>query len=471
MGTIKLTPEQQNAYDLIGEHKKLFLSGPAGCGKSVIITEKIKHDTSGDFILCATTNKAASVLSEKLDTGVKVSTLHSVLGLKPVNDGSTKDSDEITDFIFPTTAKNQISLVGKHLIVDEASMICLKMQTYILEMLEFGNLSSVTFVGDRYQLSCVKGDFFDYDLIDEVVELKQVKRAKGALLDYYNEVREKVILNESPDLFEDSKVFDSKKEFVEYMKNCTGSKVIITYTNEASKNYSHLIDSSTFYEGQECNALSPCRYKHYDLTKYMTIATNFPVKIVKLFKNYGQMERESIRDDYEFHLPNKPIEIEIENISYAKVLNEDGEIVYISIWNGTKDEKDKLYLNNFTREYRLFQDSVKLSIPSFAWHHYAKSDGYLKNLSLLKGKIKLPKHIESANRKFWNNFHVVADAVILRSRLVSTAHRAQGTTVDTVGIDIDDLSKSGDAKLAYVALTRASKELVFYITKGNNDEE
>jgi len=112
MGTIKLTPEQQNAYDLIGEHKKLFLSGPAGCGKSVIITEKIKHDTSGDFILCATTNKAASVLSEKLDTGVKVSTLHSVLGLKPVNDGSTKDSDEITDFIFPTTAKNQISLVS-----------------------------------------------------------------------------------------------------------------------------------------------------------------------------------------------------------------------------------------------------------------------------------------------------------------------------------------------------------------------
>jgi len=470
MSKIILTPEQQIAHDLIGKHKSLFLSAAAGCGKSVIITEKVKNSTSKNIVLCATTNKAASVLTEKLNTGDVIPTLHSVLGLIPVNDGSTKDSDELIDFKFTTSARNQTSLIMKHLIIDEASMICLKLQSYILEMLKCNNLASVTFVGDRYQLPCVKGNHFDYDAIDEVIELKQVHRAKGALLDYYNKIRANVIANTKFEFFEDAKVFDTKAEFVDYMKKANGSKVIITYTNEASKNYSHMIDSATLYENQECNALSQCRYKHLELSKFITIRTNAPVKILKLFKNYDQMQRDAFRDDYQFNLPKKPVDFQISHITYAKVLNEQGEAMYISVWNGTRDEKDKFYLNKLTRQYRILQDSAKRFISQAIWDKYAKDDGYLKSLSLLNGVAKMPNNINQANLKFWINFNVITDAVILRSKLVSTAHRAQGTTIDVVGIDIDDLSKSNDSKLAYVALTRASKELVFYRSKGEDNE-
>lgn len=471
MSKITLAPEQQDAYDAIGKHKSLFLSGAAGCGKSVIITEKVRRSSQGTIILCATTNKAASVLTEKLNTGVEVPTLHSVLGLKPVHDGSTKDSDQIVEFIFPTSAKNQVSLVGKSLIIDESSMICLNLQTYLLEMLEHGNLTSVTFVGDRYQLPCVKGEFFDYDLIDEVIELKQIHRAKGDLLTYYNEIRESVISDEIFHLYEKARVFDTEVEFVEHMKHVEGSKIIITYTNEAARRYSNLIDSATLYDGQLCNSLSHCSYSHLELSKKIGVRTNAPVTVTKVFRNYDQMQREAMRNDYEFKLPTKPIGITIQNIIYAQVCNENQEHLYISVWSGTSKEKDSLYLNKFTREYRGLQDTLKPVVRGEIWNKYAKANGYLKKISLLEGITSIPRHIKQQDRIFWNNFHVVTDAVILRSRLVSTAHRAQGITVDVAGIDIDDLTKSEDRKLAYVALTRAAKELVFYRNKGNSDDE
>lgn len=470
MSIISLTSEQQLAYDAIGTYKTLFLGGAAGCGKSVVVTEKVKNDTSGTIILCATTNKAASVLTEKLNTGVEVPTLHSVLGLKPMHDGSTKDSDEIVEFIFPTSAKNKVSLAGKNLIIDEASMINLELEMYLLAMIEYGNLSSVTFVGDKYQLPCVKGEFFDYEAIEQVIELSQVLRTEGDLLAYYGAIRQAVIENTEFELYEHAIMCDSEVEFIEQMKKMSGSKIIITYTNEAAKRYSKLIDSAIFYNGQECNALSHCNYKHLDLAKKISIKTNSPVSIVKVFKDYNQMERDALRSYYEYGLPIKPIEIEISNIFYAKVTNELEEVMYISIWDGTQKEKENVYLNKFTREYRKLQDGVKTTVNTQIWNRYAKEDGYLKKLSLLQGVVKLPSHIMQQDRKFWNNFHVITDAVILRSKLVSTAHRAQGITVDVVGIDIDDLSTSEDSKLIYVALTRASKALVFYRNKGNNND-
>lgn len=471
MSNITLTNEQQLAYDSIGKSKSLFLGGAAGSGKSVIITEKIKNCTNGNIVLCATTNKAASVLTEKLDTGVEVPTLHSVLGLKPIYDGSTKDGDEIMEFIFPTSARNNMGLVGKNLIIDESSMISLELQTYILEMLEQGNIESVTFVGDRYQLPCVKGEFFDYDSVEKTIELQKIKRAGGELLDYYNEIRSLVTKDVAFDLYEKAKIFDTEHEFTEYMKQVDGSKIIITYTNEAAKRYSHLIDSSSFYDSQECNALSQCRYQHLELSKSIGVRTNSPIKIVKLFDNYDQMVRASMREDYEYRLPLRPQKIEISNIFYAKVENEKKESMFISIWNGTNKEKERLYLNKFTRDYRKFQNRIKLKVNPQIWKRFAKTDGYLKNISALRGVVKLSPFDWHSNNLYWNNFNVITQALILRSQLVSTAHRAQGITVDVAGLDLDDLAKSEDRKLAYVALTRASKELVFYRSKGDSDED
>lgn len=462
MSTIILTEEQQFAYNEIGKHKSLFLNGAAGCGKSVIITEKIKNDQSDSFILCATTNKAASVLSEKLNTGVEVRTLHSVLGLKPVNDGATKNPDEILEFVFSTTAENNMSLIGQNLIIDESSMICSEMQNYLLKMLEHENIDSVTFVGDRYQLPCVKGDPFNYDAIDETINLTQVQRAKGDLLDYYNNLRNNVTNTKPFELYEKARLFNDYNQFVDYVKSKTESKIVITYTNEAAARYSKLVDSNNLYIGQECSALSHCSYKHTEMLERVNIRTNSMIEVLKLFDDYNSMQRAAIKEEYEFELPLQALKYDLKNISYAKIRNEQQQEIYISVWNGTQEEKEDLLLNTFTREYRKFQDSIISSVPQWIWNKHAKKDGYVKKLSLLEPEYTLAGHNKQHDLGYWHDFMAVTHALILRSKLVSTAHRAQGITVEIAAIDLDDLSKSNSKKLEYVALTRASKELVFY---------
>lgn len=461
MSSINLNNEQQIAYNAIGKEISLFISGGAGCGKSVVITEKVKSDETGRIVLCATTNQAARVLVEKLDTGSKVPTMHSVLKMKPIYDGSTKDADKIVDFEFTIKPILFLGLVGKDLIIDEASMISRKVQDYIFELLRYRHLNSVTFVGDKYQLSCVNNEPFDYNRVSNIIELTKIQRADNKeLLHYYNTIRDEVQSNKPLSAFTGAKYFDDLKDFTSYMKSTDGSKVIISYTNQAADACAKSIDSATMYEGQICNALASCYYNHFELSEIFSVETNSRIIIKKLFRDYAHMERDAINCEYEFALPKEPINMDITSLSYIQVENCNGKLGYISIWNGSLEDKDNLYLNNMTRKYRKLQDSVKLKVPQNIWNNYAKEDGYLKSLSILKKTMLLSADIRNQDRIFWHNFHVVKDALPIRSHLSTTAYRAQGITVDIAGVNLDDIQGFDNLNLEYVALTRAAKELV-----------
>lgn len=456
-----LTEEQQIAYDAIGQSKSLFISGGAGCGKSVVITEKVKAMTADNIVLCATTNQASRVLAEKLGTGFKVPTLHSVLKMKPIYDGSTNDSNEIVDFEFTIKAIFFFDLKGQDLIIDEASIISKKIQDYILDILRYGHINSVTFVGDKYQLSSVNSKPFDYNKIEDIVELKLVQRTENKeLLYYYNTIREEVKSNEVLSAYTGAKYFDDMIEFTNYMKTVCGSKIIISYTNKAADACAEAIDSATVYEGQICTSLASCFYKHLELSETLAVETNSKIIIKKIFRDYSHMSRDAIDSDYEFTLPKEPINMEITNLSYVKIENNDRQIVYISIWVGSLDDKESLYLNKMTKEYRKLQDSIKHSIPQSIWSTYSKDDGYLKSLSKLNGKANISKNVLTQDRIYWHNFHVIKDALPIRSYLSTTAYRAQGITVDVAGVNLDDIQGFDNLNLEYVALTRAAKELV-----------
>ncbi|WP_434657342.1 AAA family ATPase [Sulfurimonas sp. NW9] len=475
LSPIVLTDEQQAAYNTIGVTKTLFLSGAAGCGKSVIITERMKNDTTGKFILCATTNQACRILSEKLNTGKQVPTLQSVLNMKPIYDGSTKNEDKLIDFYFQVPPKNFTSLVGMHLIIDEASMICKNTQHYLLELIELEHLESVTFVGDKYQLPCVKKEPFEYHRIDKVIELQYVKRANGELLDYYNQIRKDVINDEELSMFEHARYFDTTEEFSAYIKNIEGSKCVISWTNQAADTFSKLIDTSEIYEGKEYTALAYCSFKrlmeddyeHNTKNDSVSFTTNSNIQILKIFKDYDAMKRAAAREMYEYKLPKKPVNIELEIIKYVKVLSEDRDEIYVGIWDAPAKEKETLYLNNMTRKYRKFLNSIKHKVPTTIWNRYAKEDGYPKSLYNISKHVKFSRDIIVYELSYWNDFHAIMEAVPVRSIYSTTAHRVQGTTVDVAGINWADISKGADKKLQYVALTRAAKELVFYIGDEN----
>lgn len=462
MKALTLTETQQKAFDAIGKHRDLFINGAAGTGKSVIITEKVKADTNGNLVLCALTNKAANVLADKLDTGVNVQTIHSVLGLSPVNDGSTKVDKELTKFYFSVPAINNTRLIGKSLIVDEISMMNREIQNYIYELLEYGYLETVTFVGDSHQIPPVDGEPFDYNRVETVIELTQVERAKGELMDYYKQIRDVVYTEEPFSLYKNARRFRNLDEFVTYFNDYEGNKIVVTHTNVAADQFSKLVDCDKHYEQQLCTSLSRAIYMHKYGGDPRVIETNSDITITKIFNNYDQMCRDSIHIDYEHQLPKLPKGLQINNISYMQVLNDRDELTYISVWNGTEKEKTELLLDYFTRTYRDIQNDTKKYISPQEWKKYAKADGYLKKLSKLDSYERLPLYIQKQDGKYWHNFKAIQHALVIRSRLVSTAHRAQGITVDLAAIDLNDLDNDNVTKqLIYVALTRAAKDLVY----------
>lgn len=110
-----------------------------------------------------------------------------------------------------------------------------------------------------------------------------------------------------------------------------------------------------------------------------------------------------------------------------------------------------------------FQDRVRTHLnDDELWFRCAKADGYLQSLKPLKPHPRLNPQILQEEALYWNNFFAITNAVPLRSIISSTAHRAQGMTVDAVAIDYQDLSRSPDKRLLYVALTRAAKQLIVY---------
>uniref|UniRef100_A0A6C0GZV3 Ribonuclease H n=1 Tax=viral metagenome TaxID=1070528 RepID=A0A6C0GZV3_9ZZZZ len=154
---IKLNTQQQEAIDSFREKKSIFLTGPAGTGKSVTLKEIIKfcEQENKKFGVTATTGTAAFLISGK--------TLHSYLGI-----GLGKDSpQEIFEFV-----RYKLKHVADKLreldvlIIDEISMLDKELFQKISKYLSllrknskpFGGLQLVL-TGDFCQLEPINGEY------------------------------------------------------------------------------------------------------------------------------------------------------------------------------------------------------------------------------------------------------------------------------------------------------------------------
>lgn len=186
---IKLSPEQQAAFDAYKEKKNLLVTGPGGTGKSELIRHIVADATEAGltFQVCALTGCAADQLR------CKARTIHSwaSLGL------ATGSVGEVVDRIYKQKQKRTCWTKTDLLIIDEVSMMSAKLLN-IIDLLArkarrnsqpFGGLQLLLF-GDFYQLPPVgnkDGDdpasamwAFEYhrwnEIISEVIELKTVFR-------------------------------------------------------------------------------------------------------------------------------------------------------------------------------------------------------------------------------------------------------------------------------------------------------
>lgn len=176
---VTLTSHQQEKFDRVIEllqegHQRIVLQGSAGCGKTVLASElvkRVKHDrtvnpsyNNGHVFVTAPTNKALSILQNKVSADVDFRTIHSALKLKRWVDPKTGKESFTPQ---KTYGKKVDEFLNCRLcIIDECSMLSSKFiggHTDDKGQFHAGYLDRlripVLFIGDEKQLNPVKEEY------------------------------------------------------------------------------------------------------------------------------------------------------------------------------------------------------------------------------------------------------------------------------------------------------------------------
>jgi len=425
---MKFSQDQLDAVDNIcdelvnsnpNSHAIAVLTGSAGTGKTTVVREiinKINTDSPLTNIeLCATTHRAAIVLENI--ARASVTTGHALFKLRP---GVTKHGKENLTYAGICEVPD-----GSVVIIDESSMIGNQFLKAIVDIVKERNLK-LLFIGDPFQLPPPSDTCSIFDGSLSTFTLTKVHRQLGGnpVLEKANEFREYIegIRNTEPVL--ETKI-NSKGEgihvlphsefvtkFVEkYIDYSAGAEVDIplcTYTNESAINYNSMVRKAAYFLE---DTIEP-------FYKGERLITNGIVM-------HGD-----------------------------KTILTNNEIVYVDAYGEGESYGIPGY---FVRLLGTYNEYTKSNVKKvFSPKTKAAADKVLKEEKALavKGKSKTG----------WQAYYKIKNSLAdLRPPFAGTTHKAQGGTFPAVFIDKLNINKCRDkttrARLFYVALTRASKNV------------
>ena len=419
-----LNQDQQKAADLffdllVDDHKKeMVLTSPPGCGKTYLTQyfqmEGIKQYND----LCKILNiipkyyqcdiytcATTNKAANVLGEAIKkeIPTIHSLLGLKVMNDFETGTTRlEITNAWKVWT--------DTIFIIDECSMIDKELYDYIKKAA--GKGCKIIYVGDKNQLVPVKSGIspvFTNNI--PTVELTQIMRFGNipALIDLEEQLRDTV-----------------KTGIFKPIQLVPG--VIDLYDNQAME----ASIRSTFI-----NPDNESRIATY--TNNRSILYNSFIRAdVRNYKNIYEVGEHFISTT-NCHITSK------------KMLHVEDEIIINKI--ATTPTEIQLTPAASYKAYR-----AEVITPY----------GGKFTLNLPVNILQVRDHIKFFGKaKNWTSYFYLKDWVPdLRPRDSCTIHKIQGTTLDSVYIDLSDLSTCRNpdtaARLLYVACTRAKNHIIFY---------
>lgn len=201
----RLKPKQNLAYNLILEGKNIFLSGPAGVGKSEVIKLFVKiYSSSKDIALTSMTGTSALLING--------TTLHSYLGIGLGTGSVTVISTKILEKKYLKRRWNKLDT----LIIDEISMMSPELFDKLEEVARivrknekpFGGIQLVL-SGDLLQLPCINSNEFCVhakswnDCIDSVICLTDIIRQDDPIFqEFLNHIRVAEITNRDIEILE-----------------------------------------------------------------------------------------------------------------------------------------------------------------------------------------------------------------------------------------------------------------------------
>jgi len=425
---ITLTKDQEKANNafldfLVSDESFFIIQGAAGTGKSFLIKHLLetfysryksyclllqKEVKSFDIKITATTNKAVSVVDDFLKDisqqhgNIEVRTIFSLLGLRVQNDRNTGK----TTLTFNQNAAPQFASGGGTIplvFIDESSFIGEDLQQMIEFLLQKSANAKVVYIGDRYQLAPVGQTYSIMDSLNcTKVELDEIVRNSGHILATGTQFRKTVESGKfNPIIYNTDDLIHLKgPEFKQAVEASFGAP-----------------------------DWTPAKSKILAWTNEKVQAYN---KHIRQFLKLPELFQEN-----EIVVTNQYIQ---GNSSYAAAV--DSEVL---ITRAPKDLITQYGVEGYMIE-------IDYSHMGFLPKDHKDTKDLLKQL---------------AANKDWKKFFEVKETWLdLRPVYASSIHKAQGSTYETVFLDLPDIGKNWNAadvaRLLYVGITRASKQVICY---------
>lgn len=427
---MNLTDEQKRVYShLLGflhnpNKQAIIIDGSGGVGKSFMVNYICnnliedykcscqisgKNPEYGFIIPTATTNKACESLSQYLKTSVQ--TIHNYLGLVVFDDYETGETSVVPSRSY-RTRHNEVILI------DEASMINKDTFNFIKGSLK--DNCKVIYVGDKYQLPPINEKISQIYLqnYEELSLTKLLRASNQELIDINKAARELVINGTKIPVKEGLNIHFlndniAPKYIINNFKNPDHNNLICCYTNKAVIAYNN-------YCKQIRGINSPyVKGEHYVCNNVVhTLGTNMAKAVI------FHVEDECRITDIDFH-----------------------------------PQQVKIY-DNFTLDgYKATIENLSCG-SKFVVYLPLDIDEHLERIKVMKKKAL-------EDKEYWKVYYALKDSFPdIRPRDAKTIHKAQGSSVDDVFIDLNDLSRCHDdnvfRRLLYVAISRARKNIYFY---------
>lgn len=450
--------EQLRALSLLEEFTKsdqttTTLSGSAGTGKTSLVIEYLDYldDKGIPYILAAPTHKAKLVL-EAL-TGQGAFTVHQLLSLQPNLDIFELDFREL-DFFSNSDAynhPNQIPYKGV-IIIDEASMINDDLFEFIIDCARKSE-SKVVWVGDEKQLQPVKSDKLSKVFsLDNKILLTKIYRQKedSPVLDILSELREHSLNNFEPCKgIEDSiYTFNNAIDFMRSSKDilretvATGNVLnakILAFTNARVKALNQASRKLIFGENFK---------NEFNLGEIITGYDNFQYDSFQFYNSLDYVIRNTpVKEKKILPYLTKPLNGFTLSL-YDTVYKNVNKVFVLSRDNDPNDIANLAKLLEQTRQHAvLLKKSGKSS--NLMWGKYYTLMG-----------------------SFATTFDLFCDNRVIKKKTFDygyalTVHKSQGSSFNTVFVDIANINACSDEKvlrqLQYVAISRTKGDVYLLV--------
>lgn len=431
---MNLTDEQKKVYSHLlsflhnPDKQAIIIDGSGGVGKSFMVNYicnnliedyKCSCQISGKnpeyrFIIpTATTNKACESLSQYLKTSVQ--TIHNYLGLVVFDDYETGETSVVPSRSY-RTRHNEVILI------DEASMINKVTFEYIKKALLKEDCNcKVIYVGDKYQLPPVKEDISQVYLQGyEELSLTKLLRASNQELININKAAKQLVI--------DGTEIPVKEGLnVHFLNDTTAPKYIIN--NFKNPDHNNLI----------------CCYTNKSVIAY----NNYCKQIRGITTPYVKGEHYVCNNVVHMSDSNH------ENLSVIFHVEDECKITNIDF----HPQQVKVYENNTVEAYRAEIENLSCG-SKFVVYLPTDINKHLEQIKLIKKQAMQDKEL-------WRVYYAMKNFFPdMRPRDAKTIHKAQGSSVEDVFIDLNDLShcydKNVTRRLLYVAISRARKNVHFY---------